>query len=246
MSAGGVPAQKGPREARIDFLWTEAWKALDEGEVFESYIALADSELANYGASLVAGDLFAQDDLRRAQNLHLFQNRHFAARLNKLEGARQLFSRTTDWLVEQIGRASEHAVRALLLANGGIVLATLTYIQAKNEIRVGFLWVIALGSAGYLLTLLGCHLSVLFGARALSPLVEMMMPRLAVKEWTEKNKVLQRRLRQIKRTAQPAFYAAAACLIVALIIGVVTLAATRPVTHQPTSHTSSQQSRTSK
>lgn len=238
MSAGGSPIQKGPRETRIDQLWTAAWKALEEGGVFEPYVALAESELANYNASLVIGDVAAQSDLRSAQNLHLFQSRHFSVRLNKLETARQVFSKITDWLVVEIGRANEHAVRALYVANGGIVLATLTYVQARNEFQLGFLWVIALGSLGYLLTLLGCHLTVLFGAKAFGPLAKLVMPRIAVKEWAETHKLVQFQLKRTRWTAQPAFYLAGACLVAALTIGVATLTSTRQVARHAENKTS--------
>lgn len=223
------PAPIGPREASIKQNWDAVWREYSEGGVYEPHIAIAEAELASFGSTLPPNDAAALSDFRAAQNLHLFQSRYFAAHVGKIEGFREQLKQAVEWTYAQIAKFNEHSVRSLTLANGGVVLATLAYIQAKDAIATGFFWVIGLGAAGYLLTILGSHVVVILSTRPLVLLSELRAQRISEADRNKKLQDLARHNKLMVWCSRPPFYGAAMCLIGALCIGVMTLAADRQV-----------------
>lgn len=223
----------GPRETRIQGLWNDAWKAFDDGGVYEPLIAIAESELARFGANLPPGDAVAIADFERAQNVHLFQSRYFAAHSQKVESFRE----QTKWGVQQVydqtDKFNQHAIRSLTLANGGVVIATLAYVQSKGDLSVNFIFVIGLCAIGYLLTILGSHVGVVLSNPVLQVMIELLVPRLSASERSKKLQILQNRSKVLMWSTRPIFYLSATCLIAALVIGVATLASERRIRPAP-------------
>ena len=237
MSGAGLPnPPQGPREIRIQQVWDQVWKSFSEGGVYEPHIAIAEAELSGCRSNLLSNDPAALADLQKAETLNLFQNKHFAAHLDKIESLKQFTSAAFKQTQEQASKFNEHAVKSLTLANGGVVIATLAYVQAKDVFPPGFLWVIGLCSFGYLLTILGSYLVVVMSGKLFATLLSLQMPRMSDEDRLSKNNELIVGGRKLVLVTQPFFFLSAACLIVALIIGVNSLVAERPQPKNPTTH----------
>jgi hypothetical protein len=221
------PRILGPREQYIQQLWDDVWREHSQGGVFEPHIAIAESELTHFGANLPLNDPGVLDDLARAQNVHLFQSRYFAAHVGKIDGFTEQLGKAIDWTYDQMVQFNSHLVRSLTTANGAVVLAALAYIQAQHTIASGFLWVILLGATGYILTLIGSHAVVVLSAKPLSIMNELRQPRLSEATRASKSADLVRVSRRMLWWSHPFFYAAGICLVVALLIGVVALMQSR-------------------
>jgi hypothetical protein len=224
------PRQIGPREASIKALWDNAWSEHAKGGVFEPYVAVADAELANFAANPPATtDQAACDDLAAAQNLHLFQSKYFLAHVANIDSFREQLKQGVEWTYSQLTTFNEHTVRSLTTANGGVVLAALAYIQAQKAVSIGFLWVIGLGAAGYLFTLVGSHAVVVLSSKPLMLMATLQQSRLSDGDRKENLEKLQPLGRRLVSWSRPFFYAAAVCLIASLTVGVNALIENRPL-----------------
>ena len=210
----------GPRKAQIVWLWNEAWKAYNKGEVSEFYIRMADADLARFAASSPLQDAAAQADLNDATSYHIAQSKHFEAEQANVEYFRTTIGSLRDTLMEQNFSLAQFTYRSLSLANGAIVLATLAFLgnKAQGPIPDGIIFVIILGSVGFLLTLLAAHLGVLLITRPVRLLTESTVPRLAPQVRKDKMAVFQRSLRWL-RVSMFVNYAAFGCLAGAIVVG---------------------------
>jgi len=240
MSAAGQPptppAPPGPCQARIQQIWTSVWQTEQDGGVFEPLVAIAESELASFATAIPAGNQAVALDLQLAQNWHLFQSRHFAARLAALETYRAQIQDVSHQVYDQMAKFNEHAVRSLTLAHGGIVIAALAYIQAKETVPFGMVKVISLCSFGYLLTILGSHLVVALSGPVTNALMVLRTPRISEAVRTTNVHSLNKATKRMTWISRPVFYLSAICLIAALFIGISSLVAEKNgLSHAPAS-----------
>jgi hypothetical protein len=228
MSASGqlqpAPAPPpGPYESRIRQIWDDVWKAERDGGVFEPYISLAESELASFAANIPPANPTAAQDLQRAQVWHLFQSRHFAFHLERLQTYREQLQDVSHQTYDQMAKFNDHAVKSLTFAHGGIVLAALAYIQSKSVVPFGMIQVVGICSLGYLLTILGSHAVTAFSAPMTTLLMTLRVPRIEEKARLKGAGDLAKAGRRMIWGSRPLFYLSGLCLVVALYIGVSTL-----------------------
>jgi hypothetical protein len=211
------------RDARIQSLWNDVWQTFQSGGVYEPIIAIVEAELAGFGAALPPSDAAAVIDFQKAQNTHLFQSRHFANELAKITVLQEEVRWALQQTMAEMDKYNQHTLRSLTLAHGGIVIATLAYIQSLHQPPLAFVAVVGLGAFGYLLTIIGAAISVRLMAPLLKLLGELLAPRLAVAERQSRIEGFQKGSKKVAKWTRPFFYASAGCLIFALFIGIKAL-----------------------
>jgi len=213
----------GPRSDRINSLWKLAWKAYREGDVHEYFVALAESELANFRNKLSHTDT-AIADLAEAENIHLAQSRHFAVHIEKMENERLSVVASKDYLIRETTSLAQYTYRSLGLAHGAIALGVLGFIgQSEKEISTSLISVLILCSLGFFLTLLSGHVSTLLFVRPLKYLAELSAPRISESSRNEKRTLLAKSLKPMTWIPRILSYLSALCLVAALILGAYAL-----------------------
>ncbi len=223
-----TPPPNGPRHARIEEIWNDAWKACADGEVYEFYVALAEVEISRFGSTgLPPNNDVARLDQNAAENAHLAHSRHFFAHVAQQAETRALMNSTRDFVIKAMNDMGQLAYKMLSVANGavatGIVAFMGTQTSAGKAVPGGLLSVLILSAVGFFLTLLSGHAGVLLFQKPIKVLTDLSMPRISEERSANAIKELNESLKPARIVPTSFAYAATACLVGAFVVAALAL-----------------------
>lgn len=212
----------GPREQRLQWIWQQVWDNLTAGQVYGYYLSLADSELLRFRAALPLNDQAAATDMLAAENINRAQSKHFEANLAIRSDERSKIAAWREAILSQVQKLSFFSLQMLALANGSAVLGALTYLGREGvgrQTQNAFVFVIAFGSIGFLLSLMSAHVSALLSQRPLGILMDLTALHISAQRIAELWADFKKTTGRMTIWSRVTGYSAVACLVGAIASG---------------------------